>query len=132
MADYYITLCFCHMGSHKMKVADNTIYTVTRASGVIFLLSPYFLWDISPITLLLVGYFSYHPTSCGIFLLSPYFLWDISPITLLLVGYFSYQSYFLWDISPINPTRADMGHTLSSFDSAFRATPLEHLLPCVN
>ena len=29
----------CHMGSHKMKVADSALYTVTRASCVIFLIS---------------------------------------------------------------------------------------------
>ena len=43
---------YCHMGSHKLKVADSTLYTVTRASasGVILLISPYFLCDISHIT----------------------------------------------------------------------------------
>ena len=30
-----------------MKVADSALYTVTRESGVIFLISPYFLCDIS-------------------------------------------------------------------------------------
>ena len=39
----------CHMGSHKMKVTDSALY-VTCASGVIFLISPYFLCDISHIT----------------------------------------------------------------------------------
>ena len=44
-------IIICHMGSHKMKVADSALYTVTRTSGMIFLIiSPYFLCDISHIT----------------------------------------------------------------------------------
>ena len=43
-------IVLCHMGSHEVKVADSALYTVTRASGVIFLISPYFLCDISHIT----------------------------------------------------------------------------------
>ena len=51
---------YCHMGSHKMKVTDSALYTVTRASGVIFLI---------------------YPTSCVIFLIS---LLVGSPIQIML------------------------------------------------
>ena len=102
----------CHMGSHKMKVADSALY-VKCASGVIFLISPYFLCDIS------------HITPLG------------SPRQIMVTHQCdktlnTWQHTQIWGIPSAVLIALSGLHPSSAIKTALGIYPISRLLPCIN